>query len=173
MMEKERKTILIFGPPFSSVGGVVDHVRTLLHSPLRDTYNLIHFTVGSKKGTSLVMPFRIILRVFILVFLFLKKRVDVVHINTSLNFRAFWRDAFFLLVIKCMRRKVLFQIHGGKLDEFWSTYNRFFKLMVKRIFRSADVVTVLSEEQKKSVDAVMEKYSDVLDDDANCAKAAN
>jgi glycosyltransferase involved in cell wall biosynthesis len=43
--------------------------------------------------------------------------VSVVHINTSLNPRAYWRDLGYLFIAKLLRARVLYQVHGGKLPQ--------------------------------------------------------
>jgi glycosyltransferase involved in cell wall biosynthesis len=44
----------------------------------------------------------------------LRTRPDIVHLNTSINPKAFWRDLGYLLVARALRRKTVYQVHGGK-----------------------------------------------------------
>ena len=43
------------------------------------------------------------------------RHASVVHINTSLNPRAYWRDLAYLFVARALGARVVYQVHGGAL----------------------------------------------------------
>lgn len=73
----------------------------------------------------------------------IREKPAVIHINTSLDAKAFWRDFIYLLVAKLLRTKVLYQVHGGALKIFTGKHV-FFKAFLKAVFRLPDAVVLLS-----------------------------
>src|SRR5262245_46575070 len=93
------------------------HVNLLLSSPLAQEFTLAHFQVGSEGRSEgvfarvarlLVSPFRLAATI-------LRRRAAIVHLNTSLNPRAYWRDLVYMLVARLCGASVLYQVHGGAL----------------------------------------------------------
>jgi len=71
---------------------------------------------------------------------------DLVHINTSLNAKAYWRDIAYVAAARLCGARVLYQVHGGLWEEFEQKGGIFAALM-RRMLRWPDVVVVLSREQ--------------------------
>ncbi len=144
------KIILLLGPSLYAVSGVSTHLNQLLDSTLSRQFNIIHFQVGSEgrkeslPGKLLRLassPFAIALRIIYL-------RAAIVHLNTSLDAKAFWRDAVYLMMSKLVGSKVVYQIHGGALDKFATQY-RVAVPVIKWILRIPDAVVVLSNAERK------------------------
>jgi len=112
-----RPIILVLSPALGAISGVSTHVNLLLACGLGESFDLRHFQVGSE-GRRESAPARL-LRLFWgplqLAWRLLRERVELVHINSSLNRRAFWRDLAFLLVARLCGVRVLYQVHGGAL----------------------------------------------------------
>src|SRR5471032_2675152 len=115
----KKATVLLCGPPASAVGGGPTHIRNMLASPLAKTFNLIHFECGSRGAESPAKDeptaaklIRLLTSPFVLMARIVQLRPQVVHINSALDHKAFWRDCAYLLVCKLFRRRVVFQIHG-------------------------------------------------------------
>lgn len=111
--------VLLCGPHREAVSGVSTHVNLLMGSSLGEDFELAHFQVGSE-GRNESAPgrlLRLVLSPFALFATILFRHVDVVHLNTSLNPRAYWRDLAYLLVAKLLRARVLYQVHGGALPQ--------------------------------------------------------
>ncbi|MDD4927453.1 MAG: glycosyltransferase family 4 protein [Methylotenera sp.] len=145
---KEKKTrVLIFSPALNAVSGVSTHVNMLLGSRLAQDFSLFHFQVGSEgRGEGkLQRLLRFILSPLQLAVMLLRYRIDVVHINTSMNTNAFWRDLTYLLVARLLRRRVVNQIHSGSSPAALFS-SPFLKWLLRRFLLAADVVTVLSSE---------------------------
>lgn len=145
-MNKKIK-VAIFSPALNAVSGVSTHVNMLLASRLAHDFDLFHFQVGSE-GRSESKFQRLVRFVFSpvqLVYFCLQNRVDVVHINTSMNINAFWRDLMYLIVARVLRRRVVLQVHSGS-SPAGLFFNPVLKWMLKRFLTVSDVVTVLSSE---------------------------
>ena len=115
----KRITVLLCGPHRDAVSGVTTHVNLLMGSALAEDFDLLHFQVGSegRREGALGRLARLVLSPFALFATILFHQVDVVHLNTSLNPRAYWRDLAYLLVAKLLRARVLYQVHGGALPQ--------------------------------------------------------
>jgi len=143
-------------PPSS--GGICTNLQNLLSSPLKRKYHFLLFPTGSKKygkagyfGESIVQKTaRAAGSFFRYMIILAANRTAAAHINTSIASFSLWRDLVFLGLTKLFRIKVLFQIHGGKLDEFLETRSFFSKLVILRMLRWADRLAVLSSLQKKA-----------------------
>ena len=114
-----RITVLLCGPSRAAVSGVSTHLNLLMGSHLAEDFELLHFQVGSEGRTEgpLRRMVRLLASPFALFATILFRQVDVVHLNTSLNRRAYWRDLAYLLVAKLLRARVLYQVHGGALPQ--------------------------------------------------------
>jgi glycosyltransferase involved in cell wall biosynthesis len=112
-----RPVVLLLGPARAAVSGVSTHLNLLMDSTLGDDFELVHFQVGSEGRDEGPMArfARLLASPFALFATILFRQVAIVHINTSLNARAYWRDLAYLLVAKLLRARVLYQVHGGKL----------------------------------------------------------
>jgi len=116
----KRPVVLLLGPSREAISGVVTHVNSLLGSRLAERFRLEHFQVGSEGRDEgpLARAVRLALSPFALGLTVLRSEVEVVHLNTSLNARAWWRDLAYLLVAKACGARVLMQVHGGALGHF-------------------------------------------------------
>ncbi|MGQ0749534.1 MAG: glycosyltransferase family 4 protein [Betaproteobacteria bacterium] len=136
----------------SAVGGGPTHVRHLLRSPLSAAYDLIHFEVGSRGRESpsseeslWVRAVRLATSPFHLAWAVLRNSPAVVHVNVSLNYKAFWRDALYVAVGKMLGRKIVYQIHGGSVDQFCG--RPLMRSICRVMFRLTDSVVVISTVQ--------------------------
>ena len=111
--------VLVLGPHRDAISGVSTHVNLLMESALGDDFELLHFQVGSEgRGESrLGKVLRLVASPFALFATILFRHVSLVHINTSLNTRAYWRDLVYLAIAKLLRARVVYQVHGGELPE--------------------------------------------------------
>jgi len=112
-----RPTVLICAPALDAVSGVSTHVRQLFASELGRSFCLCHFRVGSegRSESGFARLKRLVADPWRMLLTTRRSGAALVHINTSMNPRAFWRDALFVLVARLCRTPVLYQLHGGKL----------------------------------------------------------
>ena len=94
------------------------------------------------KWNKVLLPF-----VFLIFFLKLRK-IQVVHINPSLDTKAFYRDMVFAFIAKQLyKRKTIIYWHGWQ-NEFYSKIknSKILKFLFKNTFGVADIQIVLANE---------------------------
>lgn len=140
---------LILSPALDAVSGVSTHANMLLASPLAEHFDLLHFQVGSEgRRESRARKFRrFLLSPFELALALLRHRPRVVHLNTSLNAKAYWRDWGYLIVAKLFGARIVNQIHGGALPHNFFPGNRFLTWLLRRFVLLSDTVSILSQEE--------------------------
>jgi hypothetical protein len=79
-----------------------------------------------------------------------RRRADIVHLNTSLDQKAFWRDLVYLAVSRLFGRKVVNQVHGGALPETFVASSHFLTWLLCRALVGSRAVTVLSSEELRA-----------------------
>lgn len=129
-------------------------MRNLMASPLKDWYTLMHFESGSRGQESpavdesfKAMLFRLTISPLVLGWRIVRSNAAVVHLNSSLNHKAFWRDLVYLLVSKLLFRKVIYQVHGGSLHELCAS--KWMRSIVRYVFSLPDAVVALARSEKK------------------------
>lgn len=149
---KTLPVVLIFGPILTAVSGVSTHVSLLKKSSLSKTYKFEHFIIGSegKNETKITRMFRFIISPLALAFHTLRLQPEIVHINTSFNPKAVWRDFIYLLVVKILGKKVVYQIHGGYLPEDFCGNNKLIHIIIKKMLSMPDVVILLCNDERQA-----------------------
>jgi glycosyltransferase involved in cell wall biosynthesis len=144
-----KPTVLLCGPPASAVGGGPTHIRNMFASPLAQKFNLVHFECGSRGAESPAKDepttaklIRLLTSPFVLAARIIKLRPQVVHINSALDHKAFWRDCVYLVVCKLFGARVVFQLHGGSIELL--CVNRIVRKIVRFAFSLPDAVVLLA-----------------------------
>lgn len=137
----------MLGPSLAAVSGVSTHLNQLFGSTLADRVTLLHFQVGSEGRTeSLVRKsFRFIVSPFSFATFLLRHKPHIVHLNTSLEPKSYWRDIAYLLVARVLGRKVVYQVHGGALPEEFFADNAFLTGLLRRVLSMPDVLVLLAQ----------------------------
>jgi len=145
-----RPTVLVCGPSLAALSGVVTHVSLLLASRLAERYSLVHFQIGSegRKESASERIARFFTGPFSLAHAIFRTQADIVHINTSLNAKAWWRDLLLMLGAKACGARVVLQKHGGQLEKFAG--NAFFTAFLKLVLKVPDAIVVLSQAELKA-----------------------
>jgi len=148
-----KATILLCGPPVSAVGGGPTHIKNMLASPLKDHYSILHFLSGSRGTESPAKDepmfgkiFRILVSPLQLVWQVARSWPHVVHLNSAMDHKAFWRDVVYLLVCKLLRRKVVFQLHGGSLRGLCRP--ALMRFVARTIFSLPDAIVLLATTER-------------------------
>lgn len=145
----KRPVILVLGPHRTAVSGVSTHVSMLCKSALADQFELFHFAVGSEgrnEGRSsravrlITSPLRLALAI-------IKQGASIVHVNTSLNARAYWRDLVYTAVGKMCGADVVYQVHGGVLPDRFVGGNPIAAAFLRATLRLPDAIVVLAQHQ--------------------------
>lgn len=147
-----RHVVLLLGPSREAISGVTTHLNSLFGSRLSTRFDLLHFQVGSegrREGLTGRLA-RFVLSPLQLAAAIARHGVGLVHINTSLNAKSFWRDIAYVAAAKICGARVLYQVHGGAWDEFERKGGAFAGLM-RRMLRWPDLIVVLSREQLEAL----------------------
>jgi len=144
-----RSVVLVLGPHRAALSGVSAHVNALFASPLAAEFVLVHFQVGSEGRTEsrLARLVRLLVSPFALAIAIVKRRATIVHLNTSLNARAYWRDLAYLMVAKLCGIRVVYQVHGGLLPQQFSGDSGVLSALLRATLRLADVILVLAQSE--------------------------
>jgi glycosyltransferase involved in cell wall biosynthesis len=139
----KRPVVLLLGPSREAISGVTTHVNALFGSRLAAHFELVHFQVGSegRQEGALGKLLRFVTSPFALASAIVRHDAELVHINTSLNAKSYWRDLAYLVVAKLCGARVVYQVHGGSLATFGSSF-------VRWSARLPDVVVVLSHAER-------------------------
>jgi glycosyltransferase involved in cell wall biosynthesis len=144
--------VLVLGPQRKALSGVSTHLNHLFASPLAREFPLMHFQVGSEgrqeNGAGRLL--RLLLSPMLLAAAILARGVALVHINTSLNVRAFWRDLAYLMVAKACGARVLYQVHGGALPQRFFGRGRLRRAILRALLRLPDALVVLARSELAS-----------------------
>lgn len=146
-MPDERLTVLHLGPAMQAVSGVTTHLNQLFGSVLAKDFMLLHFQVGSE-GRRENLPrklVRFLMSPFAFAAYLLRYKPDIVHLNSSLEPKSYWRDIAYLLVARLFGRKVVYQVHGGALPEAFFAGNAFLTGVLRRVLSMPDVVVLLAQ----------------------------
>ena len=145
--QNQRPVVLLLGPHLGAVSGVSTHLNLLFSTGLGQQFRLKHFQVGSegRQENNLSRLIRLLTSPFKLGATLFATRTDIVHINTSLNQRAYWRDLLYLLVAKLSGVRVVYQIHGGDLPHKFVGDNRFLRAFLRTSLSLPDVIVVLAQ----------------------------
>lgn len=154
-MNEGKRRILLLGPERDAVSGVSTHLNQLFGSRLADQYELQHFVVGSegRRETGLGKLMRLLVSPFALAARIIRTRPDIVHINVSLDNKSFPRDAIYLAVARALRRRVVFQVHGGELPQSFYQSGFLRDQVLRRVLRAADVVVLLARSELEAYSA--------------------
>lgn len=154
-----RPVVVLLGPSREAISGVTTHLNGLIGSRLTTRFDLVHFQVGSE-GRRESLPGRLgrmAASPFQLAATLLRSGAGLLHINTSLDAKAFWRDLVYLAVAKLCGARVLYQVHGGELDEFTAGRSAFARFVAASL-RLTDAVVVLSHAQLEAFRARLPGY---------------
>lgn len=138
---------MLLGPARDAVSGVTTHLNQLFHCSLARDFQLVHFQVGSEGRQE--SGLRKLLRFAWSPFQFLQAlrvhRPQIVHINTSMELKSYWRDLAYLLVAKAMGKRVLYQVHGGALPQVFFGGKPLLTGLLRRVLRLPDAVVLLAQ----------------------------
>jgi len=142
-----RPVVLMLGPHRAAVSGVSTHLNLLMESALGDDFDVVHFQVGSegRDEGAIGKAIRLLVSPFFLAASIIFRHVAIVHINTSLNPKAYWRDVAYLFISKALGARVVYQIHGGALPRKFYAWSAFLTAWLRWTLGLPDVVVVLAQ----------------------------
>jgi glycosyltransferase involved in cell wall biosynthesis len=142
----KKPVVLLLGPQLGAVSGVSAHLEILLRSQLAAEFELAHFTVGSEGRSESVLRrwWRLATSPFALAATIRARRPAIVHLNSSLNRGAFWRDAVYMMVARLTGTRLLYQVHGGALPQDFLGASRLARALLQWVLRLPDAIVVLA-----------------------------
>jgi glycosyltransferase involved in cell wall biosynthesis len=142
-----RPVVLMLGPHRAAVSGVSTHLNLLMESALGDDFDVVHFQVGSegRDEGAIGKAIRLLVSPFFLAASIIFRHVAIVHINTSLNPKAYWRDLAYLFMSKALGARVLYQVHGGALPRKFFARSPVLTAWLRWTLGLPDVVVVLAQ----------------------------
>jgi glycosyltransferase involved in cell wall biosynthesis len=147
--ERGIATVLLLGPARGAVSGVATHLNQLFESALSRRFRLVQFQVGSEGRTPGLLRTLVRLAISPVAFTasLVRFRPHIVHINTSLVPKSYWRDIVYLALAKAVRRKVVYQVHGGALPGDFFAGNRALTALLRRVLSWPDAVVLLAKSE--------------------------
>jgi glycosyltransferase involved in cell wall biosynthesis len=151
-LESEKLVVMLLGPSLDAVSGVSTHLNQLFGSVLSKQFKLLHFQVGSegrsetiieKLGRFIWSPVQFFLRL-------IRYKPQIVHLNTSMDPKSFWRDLVYFFIAHAMGKKIVYQVHGGQLPQDFFRPSGILSNLLKQTLLRADVVIVLTQEELRS-----------------------
>ena len=146
-MSKTR--VLLLGPDRRVISGVSTHLNLLFGSELARRFELRHFQIGSegREEGRLGTLARIVASPFQLAAAFARSGAGILHVNTSLSPKSYWRDLMYVAVAKLCGARVVYQLHGGSVEDLW-------KPALRATLRWPDVVVALSKTELDEIRAL-------------------
>lgn len=144
--------ILITAPDLNesrNVSGISTVVRQIIeHQPTRYTHFIAGSADGERKGVvwlirQMTLPIRFLATI-------VRRRPDLIHINTALTDLSIWRDLVLLLIGAALRCPIVLAIHGGKYL-MGGAAGTLIESAIGTMFRRSSAVVVLSEIEKTSL----------------------
>lgn len=145
-----RSKVVICSPALNAVSGVSTHAGLLFASSLAADFELLHFQVGSEGRQESVAGkcLRLLAAPWQLAGLIRREHPAILHLNTSMDQKAYWRDSLLLLVAKLFGVKVLQQVHGGAMPADMYPRQPLRAALLRRTLRACDAVSILSRAEQ-------------------------
>lgn len=143
----KRPVTLVLGPHRAAVSGVATHLNVLFASRLAEDFSLAHFQVGSEgrtEGRSSRLV-RLVVSPLCLAIAILTRGAAIVHLNTSLEVGAYFRDLAYMIVAKICGTRVLCQVHGGALPQQFVGRSGIAAAVLRATLRLPDAIVVLAQ----------------------------
>jgi glycosyltransferase involved in cell wall biosynthesis len=141
-------TVVLLGPARQAVSGVSTHLNQLFTSGLVNDFRLLHFQVGSEgraAESALSRIVRLVWSPLAFAGFCLRERPVIVHLNTSLEPKSYWRDIAFLVIAKSLGKRILYQVHGGALPQDMFRGKPLRTWLLGKVLRAADLVVLLAQ----------------------------
>lgn len=162
--EDKAVSVMILGPSLDALSGVSTHLRHMLGSCLASEFRMIHFQVGSEGRIEgrFGQLMRLAASPFLLLIKILLMRPDIVHLNSSMLAKSYWRDNAYLIVAYFLRRKIVYQIHGGALPHEFFKHSRLLTFILGRVLKAADALVVLGQHEQRAYTAFNSSLSPIV-----------
>lgn len=144
-------TIVLSGPSREAVSGISTHLNQMFGSRLAREFHLLHFQVGSegRRESAVAKLLRTVASPYMWWRYLRHHRPAIVHINSAMVPKAYWRDLAYVFVSKIVGARVVFQVHGGSLPLDFFGGHWVPTAFLRATLRATDIVVLLSEIDRK------------------------
>lgn len=138
--------VILLGPSLKSKGGITSVLRNYLDSDTRNNikFDFLPVNRDTNKINKIIFSFSCLIK---FTFKLITGKYDIIHAHPSENF-GFFRYLPYFIIGKLFGKKIIFHIHGGRFDIFFSNLTRFTRKIIISILNSCDAVICLSESWK-------------------------
>jgi len=136
--------ILILIPNLKNIGGVGNYYKVL---NLAVDDKIDYFEIGKPPDESTIKTiWRLLYNYIYFISLLLRFKYDIIHVNPSLDSRAFYRDSLFVFFARIFRRKILVFFRGWD-DNFYKKIdkNKIMKFIFNKTFLKATKIITLGQ----------------------------
>ena len=149
-----RPKVILCSPSLDAVSGVSTHANLLFGSPLATEFELLHFQVGSegRRESAARQASRLAASPLALARLLRQERPAILHLNTSMDHKAYWRDLVYQRVARLFGVRVVTQIHGGPMPGDFLRQPAL-AAFLRRSLEGSDGIAVLSSEEQAAYSA--------------------
>jgi glycosyltransferase involved in cell wall biosynthesis len=148
-----REIVYLVGPSLRTNGGIGYAVALYFKSPLADQYELIHISTH-REGNRLAKAWEFVKGLARFGFLKLTRGGRLVHIHAAYG-PSFVRKLIFFIASKCLGCRIIYQIHAGYFDRYYTNSPRLTRVFLDYVLRTADAVVALSDSLKGEIGAVV------------------
>ncbi|EKB51328.1 glycosyltransferase family 4 protein [Cecembia lonarensis] len=149
--------ILKLHETLNNTGGIVSFQKDLEKFYSTSDNEYAHFRTGKVENHPLLSNgfIRLIdlaISYFIFPFILLKRKPDVIEINSGLDFKSFYRDRFYLKITRMIipKAKIILLMHGWD-EDFWDNMVENKPNSLRFFFDTADSVIVLADQFKNEL----------------------
>lgn len=141
-----KKNVLVTVPKLSLSGGVTELFNSIKINEIKGI-EYFNINYGPQKIGFIFLPF------IYLKFIFKLRRIQVVHVNPSLDFKSFFRDLVFVFFSKKMfNKKTIIYWHGWEIIFFKKIENsKFLKFLFLKTYGQANINIVLASRFKNDL----------------------
>lgn len=141
--------VLSIGTDLTSRGGIASVVKTFYKISLDYDVEYAFLKTTNYKHSSKLSNLLIFINAMIK-FLVIANKFDIIHMQGS-SHGSFYRKAVFLSVAKLFGKKVIWNFHASRFDDFFLENSGLKKSTIERFLNCADLILVLSEELKNKL----------------------
>lgn len=144
--EKDVRTInlLMVGSDSTVRGGISSVIKQMLDYNWPNDMK-IYFVPTHIEGSRIKKFYYYLNSLFKILYYYLFKKIDIIHIHLSYN-GSFFRKYILFLLSKIIKVRVIIHLHGSEFQQFYERSNNVVKKLIQHLFKGSNVTLVLGEE---------------------------
>lgn len=139
-------SVLHCGPSRTAASSVSTHLNQIFRSSIPNKYSVVQFPVGSEGRDEVGWrkSIRLLSSPIALTMAIVRHKAQIVHPDTFIDAKAYWKDLTYMCVSKFLRRKVVCQTDGGKLPADFPGQTSAAQSFLRWTLSIPDIVVVLA-----------------------------